>query len=176
MELEIDFSIENILFVLLFIYCIYLLFFSFSYPKKEGLSTSLDKDKKSKSKKTDDSEDKNDDSNNDNNDNNDNSNDDSNNDSNDDTTYKTTAPSNRKKDKTDGIGANSTGFIKHLKHDKEDTLYKLNIPKYKDNYKKIIDKIDDATDLYKLSFALQSGYLFPGTTTDDLSNTLDKYS
>jgi len=74
------------------------------------------------------------------------------------------------------MGANSSGFINYLKHKKEDILYNLNIPKYKDNYKKIVDKLDDYTDVSKLSYALQTGILYPGTTTDDLSNILDKYS
>lgn len=148
MAIEIDINIENFLFFVLFVYCVYLLFFSFSYSTQEGLKIS-----------TGDSND----------DENDNSNDDGN-------TYKTTAPDKRKDETTDGIDENSSKFIKHLKYEKEDALYHLNIRKYKSNYKKIVNNVDDYSDIFKLNIALQTGLLFPGTTKSDLLKTIDKYS
>jgi FtsZ-interacting cell division protein ZipA len=183
MEIEIDFSIENILFVILFIYCIYLLFFSFSYPKKEGLAVSFGSKKKSISKTSDDDEDE--DENDDKEDGGDKDGGDDKNakddedggdDSNDDTTYQTASPSVTKNDPKDGVASNSAHYAKTLKHNKENYLYNLKIPKYKDNYKKLINKISDNTELAMLNYTLSSGSIYPGDTKDNLLNTIEKYS
>ena len=166
MELEIDFSIENILFVILFIYCIYLLFFSFSNPKQEGFSVSSGK--KSKSKKSDGDEDGGDDGGDDNKDGDDDGGD-------DDKTYQTASPSDTKDDPDNGIAENSAHYAKTLKHTKENYLYNLKIPKYKDNYKKLVNKMNDNTDLFNLSVALEHGFILYGNK-DELLNTIDKYS
>ena len=169
MELEIEFSIENILFVILFIYCIYLLFFSFSNPKQEGLSVSSGK--KSKSKKSDDDEDggdakDGDDGGHDGGDAKD---------GDDNKTYQTASPSDTKDEPDNGIAEKSAHYAKTLKHQKENYLSNLKIPKYKDNYKKLINKISDNTELLNLDLALSRGFIFYGNK-DELLNTIDKYS
>jgi|APCry1669189369_1035219.scaffolds.fasta_scaffold51625_2 hypothetical protein len=153
MTIEIDINIENVLFFVLFVYCVYLLFFS--YPLKEqnieGLTLSSLSNNITPSIKTQI------------------------------TTPITTMPVTTQTPIStttpisNGIASNATGYSSNIKTKIKDLKDKLSIDQYKSDYEDLLQNMGTLQDLQTLNNIFDNGSLQKGQTSVDMIKTLDKY-